>query len=108
MRYLAASSTGMLTLRVKVNQKIDVQALEKYIETKKIEVTDSMSEPNLDMKKVSWQEEDKNLWKGPPPKIEIQYDERYGFLLVVFFALDKKRSKLDENGLMAVFNKELK
>ena len=29
-------------------------------------------------------------------------------MLVVFFALDKKRSKLDENGLMAVFNKELK
>lgn len=33
--------------------------------------------------KASWLETDQKLWGGEPPKIDMQYDTNYSFLLVV-------------------------
>jgi len=108
MRYLADLSTGFLTLRVKVNAKINLEKMDLYLADKPIDITDSMEEPAMAIKKVAWQERDRALWAGgAPPKLELTYDVQYGFLLSVLFQLDKKKSELDEDGLMRIFTATL-
>jgi len=46
-------------------------------------------------------------WAGPPPKIEVFFDEKHGFLLTVVFVVDKKKCSLSEEGLLAVFLQDL-
>jgi len=100
--------TGFLTLRVKVNAKINLEKMDLYLSDKQIDITDSMEEHAIAIKKVAWQERDKALWAGgAAPKIELTYDVHYGFLLTVMFQLDKKRSELDEDGLMRIFTATL-
>ena len=97
-----------MTLRVKVNAKINLEKMDLYLSDKHIDITDSMEEHSIAIKKVAWQERDKALWAGgAPPKIELTYDVHYGFLLTVMFQLDKKRSELDEDGLMRIFTATL-
>mmetsp|Transcript_10807 Transcript_10807/g.26463 ORF Transcript_10807/g.26463 Transcript_10807/m.26463 type:complete len:893 (+) Transcript_10807:104-2782(+) len=103
MRWMSDLGTGFLTLRVKVNAKINLDKMEMYLTDKNIEVTESMEEPHVSIKKVTWQERDKALWAGgAPPKIELSLDTQYGFLLSVVFHLDKKKSELNEEGLMRI------
>ncbi|EKX53681.1 hypothetical protein GUITHDRAFT_91880 [Guillardia theta CCMP2712] len=104
MRYLSDLSSGFLTLHVRINAKINVEKMEMFLSDKRIDVTDTIEEPAMSIKKVSWQESDRILWAGgSPPKIEVAYDAQNGFLLTVLFNLDKKKSSLDEDGLMRIF-----
>ena len=50
MHYLGELANGALTLRVKINKKMDVKKFETYLESKVIEVTDAVSEPHGDLK----------------------------------------------------------
>ena len=43
-----------------------------------------------------------------PPGIEIVYDDKYGFLLSVFFQIMATKTKMREKELMAIFNDEMK
>ena len=108
MHYLGELANGALTLRVKINKKMDVKKFETYLESKVIEVTDAVSEPHGDLKKAAWNEEDKVLWDGEPPKLEVQYNQTYGFLLAVTFSVNKRRTNLDEGGLLSRFMEEMK
>ena len=108
MRYLSELGGGFLTLRVKVNAKISTERMERFLADKAIEVTDSLEEQYIAIKKVAWQETDRGLWAGgAPPKVEVTYDVQYGYLLSVLFCLDRKRSELDEDGLMRIFTATL-
>lgn len=107
MRYLGEKANGALTLRVKVNRKIDVPKLKLYLSTKKIEVADSVAEPLLESRKSTWVETDSVRWRGEPPKIEIQFDQTYGFLLVCLFQVNARNSNLSENELLDVFFTDL-
>jgi hypothetical protein len=108
MRYLSDVGSGFLTLRVKINAKINLEKMEQYLSDKNIEVTDSLEEQYIAIKKVAWQESDRSLWAGgAPPKIEMTYDVQYGYLLSVLFYLDRKKSELDEDGLMRIFTASL-
>ena len=108
MHYLGELANGALTLRVKINKKMDVKKFETYLLAKTIEVTDAVSEPHGDLKKAAWNEDDKTLWNGEPPKLEVQYNQTYGFLLSVTFSVNKRRTNLDENGLFETFMEEMK
>lgn len=55
------------------------------------------------MKKASWQETDEQLWQGEPPKVDVQYDERYGFLLVVVLRVNARNTRLREHQIMSRF-----
>ncbi len=94
-------------IRVKVNCTINLQALEAYLSVKPIELTDSISEPEIEIKKVIWTEKDNSLWMGSAPKIELLYDERNFFLLSVFLQVDKKRMKISQDSLLRMFYREL-
>eukprot|EP00949_MAST-11_sp_MAST-11-sp1_P000116 g116.t1 len=105
MRSLAAAALGALSLRVKVNQKISMEKLEKFLDARTVDVYDSIVDETFTLKKMTWVEPDANVWKGDTPKIEIFFDHTNEFLLTVFFLIDTKKTPLREFGLMKVFNK---
>ncbi len=107
MRWSEYRASGVLMIRVKVNCSINLPALDTFLATKPIELTDSISEPEIDIKKVIWAEKDHNLWMGSAPKIELLYDERHYFLLSVFMQVDKKRMKISQDSLLRMFYREL-
>jgi len=108
MSQLAASALGMLTLRVKVNRKIDLEKLAEYLKTKAVNVTDSSVQTSSETKKLAWEETDSKLWMKCPPSIELQIDNKYGFLLSVYFQIDSKLTKMREVEMMEIFNSEMK
>ena len=108
MKYLAERSSGVLTLRVKTDRKVNMEKLLAYTAGKMINVTDSISEIDTDTTKLMWNETDAALWQGEPPVIEIMFDHRYDFLLTVFFQVSSKRNKLNETELMEVFESIMK
>lgn len=103
MRYLGDQANGVLTLRVKANIKIDVDALEAYINTKSLEVSDAVMDIVSQTKKTVWLEEDRVRWKGEPPKVEVLYDETNAFLLVVLFQVNMRNTEAAEDDLMDIF-----
>ena len=105
MKYLAAKAAGALTLRVKVNRKINLEHLRAFLTSRSVDVFDRIEDTESRLLKMTWVEVDAELWKGSPPAVELQYDDRFGFLLSVFFQIDTKTTPLRERGLMDVFNK---
>eukprot|EP00948_MAST-09A_sp_MAST-9A-sp1_P000242 g242.t1 len=110
MRYLASQADGALTFRVRLNMTADVDALRKYLSGKKVEVTDSIAEPSppMEIRKSAWVEVDRELWKGEPPKIEVQFDNTYSFILVCVFTTNRRRSLLTEPDLLNILLEQLR
>ena len=52
MKTLGEMANGALTLRVQMDQKIKVDKWKDFIETKTLEVTDCMTDPECDTSKV--------------------------------------------------------
>ena len=107
MAYLGKLANGALTLRMKLDLPISVQKLESYLSMKSLEVTDSVSEPHGDIKKCSWKETDKVLWRGEAPKIEVLYNETYGFLLSATLQVNRRRNLLTDEELVKCFKETM-
>jgi WD repeat-containing protein 35 len=107
MAHLAAQQDGALTLRVKVNKRVNMEAMMQYVATKDIEVADTVTEELSSSKKIIWLETDKKRWRGDPPKIEVLLDPEAKFILLVAFTVNNKRTELDHEGLLTVFMTEL-
>ena len=107
MAYLGEQANGALILRAKVNKKINVDRLIAYIATKTMEVTNSISAPMGETRKITWKENDKEKWKvnsiGDCPKVEVQFNETYGFLLSITFSFNLRRTELKEEEILPVF-----
>jgi hypothetical protein len=52
------------------------------------------------IRKASWQEEDEKLWEGEAPKLNVQYDELYGFMLNVIIMVNQRNTKLKDDQLL--------
>ena len=98
MSSLNAAASGFMTLRIKINKKANISKLASYLKLKAIKVADSNHESETQLKKVAWTEEDAELWQGAAPDIEVLYDEKFGFLLSVFFQIDSKKTSLVSHG----------
>ena len=59
MKTLGEMSNGALTLRVQMDKKIKVDKWKDFVETKTLEVTDCMTDPECDTSKVRGEEEEK-------------------------------------------------
>lgn len=103
MAFLGEQANGALTLRVKLNKKCDLEKLQKLLLTKIVEVTDAVSEPSGDLKKATWRELDSYKWGGTPPKIEVQWNETFGFLLGVTFSVNVRKTELSEEDFLPRF-----
>ena len=44
-------------------------------------------------KSAIWEEEDDEIWEGAPPRLEIAYDAKNGYLLTAQFTVDRKESE---------------
>ena len=47
-------------------------------------------------KSAIWEEEDDEIWEGAPPRLEIAYDAKNGYLLTAQFTVDRKESEKSE------------
>jgi hypothetical protein len=56
-----------------VNAKINLEKMDLFLSDKQIDITDSMEEHAIAIKKVAWQERDKALWAGM--NLVIFFDE---------------------------------
>eukprot|EP00945_MAST-04E_sp_MAST-4E-sp1_P002910 g2910.t1 len=107
MSSLAAQALGALTLRVRVDRKINVEKLKELMATRKVDIFDSILEESSCLKKMTWTEEDTALWGGASPTIEIFFDETYQFMLSVYFQIDSKKTSFREKELVETFTKLL-
>jgi hypothetical protein len=103
MAYLADKSLNFLTFEVTLNRKIDAKVLKDFLDEKPLEVSDAGISTENNRKSAIWEEEDEELWEGAPPRIEIQYDAKNGYLLVAQFTIDRKESDKSELELQAIF-----
>ena len=55
MNFLGDMANGEYTLRVKVNLKVDTNRLHAYLDSKTLEVTDSVAESLVEIRKCQWQ-----------------------------------------------------
>ena len=107
MKTLGEMANGALTLRVQMDKKIDVAKWQEFVAKRTLEVTDSMTDTEMDANKVTWYETDKRKWRGECPKCEAQIDETFGFILTVTFSVNSRNTKLDEKGLVDTFTQLL-
>ena len=107
MKNLGAAALGALSVRFKINRKIDLEKLSTFVSTRSVNVTDTIVDASSRRRKLTWDEDADELWGGASPTIEIFYDCTYGFLLSVYFQIDTKKTNLREKGLMRVFMKLL-
>lgn len=104
MRNLEQKALGALTLRVKLNKKIKSEdGLMAYLSLKIIESTDSITDAKQSMKRVLWEEHDKEKWLGSNPVIELAYDDRFWFIIAVTITIDCKTSNATEEDLINIF-----
>lgn len=83
MRNLNDKTAGVITCRVKVNKPIDLRSLDDYLSRKGIVSEDGDADTLNAIQKVTWVENESTKWEGYLPKIEMQYDVKFGFLLGV-------------------------
>ena len=76
-----------------------------FMKTRTVNVTDETIDNESCRKKISWDEEDADVWGGDTPTVEIFYDDTHAFLLSVYFQIDTKKTVLREKGMMQVFMK---
>eukprot|EP01135_Chromosphaera_perkinsii_P006580 Nk52_evm5s553 gene=Nk52_evmTU5s553 len=111
MKYLAQLSQGVLSVRLKANMPISVDALNEYLQSKPVSEESYELDGSFSIKKVAWEEEcsSKNdIWGGACPKIEITIDEKHGFLLTCFITIDKSATSLRKKDIESIFFKEMK
>jgi len=90
---LGDEASGILSVRFKVNVKIDIDRFQAMMEDKNPEVEDSDADKSTLLKKFAWDESDRELWKGHPPRIEVYVDMKYAFLLSAFIQVATKKSE---------------
>jgi len=55
------------------------------------------------IRKASWQETDTKFWCGEAPKIDIQWDGLYSFMLAIVLRLNKRHTSLGDVELVEKF-----
>ncbi len=66
-----------------------------------------IDEPGTTLKRCSWQEVDREKWRGAPPRVEIEYDSRHSFLLTLLIVVDKRHNSLSEEEIPDIFLRDM-
>jgi len=121
MHYLNYRAQGVITLRMKMMKKINVENLSKYLHTKQISKEDRDYEKVTDVVHVTFEADDKRDWGNARPVISLEYEELNGYMLtmtlaynrrvatknLVFNARELKSKLMDELKAAEVFEEEL-
>jgi hypothetical protein len=83
----------------------DPVALASFINTKTLIASDIVQDPGSTRYtvKVAWEETDRELWRGEPPKITLEYDPGIGFLLQANLQWNGQRQKAQRRRLVRLF-----
>jgi len=98
-------SNNVLCIRLKMNHRINLPAMTRFLATKPIAEESVDIAANTAIRKVHWEEVDPAPWQGSLPLIEVQFDRQYGFLLCVTFTVSKpcRSSEVNEERLRETF-----
>jgi hypothetical protein len=99
MRSLAANANGALQCRFTINTKINLDKLNEFLKTKRLDNEDSDSTKHSHTRSVQWTEDNKKAWKGKAPVIEIKYDVANEYLLVVNLDVEQNYGTWTESAL---------
>lgn len=91
MHYLQEQAQGVLSLRLKVNLPIDLDAFHEYLKLKNLEDEEIESDKSTALKKIKWTETNARMWGGCLPVVEVEIDEKYCFLLKVHIQYEEER-----------------
>lgn len=83
-------SQGVTTVRLKVQRKIYVDKLKKFLEAKPHSYEERSYEDANDLVKITYQDPSKQDWGGTTPTIIVEYDERNSFLLTVTLQYNRR------------------
>ena len=103
MRKIGDEAGGVLSIRYRINQRVNLEAMVRYLQNRKPDVEDTESDARSLIKKFSWSETDTKQWKGEPPKIEVHVDMRYGFLLKALIQVASKKSTITQDEVTSMF-----
>mmetsp|Transcript_24580 Transcript_24580/g.80306 ORF Transcript_24580/g.80306 Transcript_24580/m.80306 type:complete len:1147 (-) Transcript_24580:43-3483(-) len=106
--HLGEQASGILSVRYRINAKISIKNFRRYLDTKSVEVENIDSDKTSEIKKFSWDETDTELWQGSPPKIEVQVDTKYAFLLSAFIQVATKKCKSTQEDVKRNFFNSLR
>ena len=107
--WLAARLKGVITLNLKMCQRIDLKQLKKYLKLKGVDDLDEsfeMDEKNC-LRKCSWEEANRVVWQGTPPKIDMYIDMLHGYIINVTIVYNKNTGLLRDVDLKTVLIDEL-
>jgi len=108
IKHLAEQAAGVMSIRYKINQRIDWGAFERFMVKMAPEVEDGDTDKNTYIKKFTWDEPDHVLWKGLPPRIEVTMDARYHYLLKAFLQISTKKSKMTQREAKVIFFRRMR
>lgn len=77
-------SNNVLILRVRCNARVDLAAMRAFLARRQVQEENVEADETAAaaLRKVHWAEEaDPRTWPGPPPEMEMQFDQVNGFLL---------------------------
>ena len=94
MRHVAFMNTAVASMRLRLNRRLDPEALAVWLATKKIVETDADRDEKTEVKKYSWKEATRTSapWRGDAPLVEVLIDERFGFLLEIYFQINRRKA----------------
>mmetsp|Transcript_4409 Transcript_4409/g.13033 ORF Transcript_4409/g.13033 Transcript_4409/m.13033 type:complete len:202 (-) Transcript_4409:197-802(-) len=108
---LTGAADGWISWRVVMNRKVDPRAMFAWLSTKRVVTInvelDATTRRHRKIRSVTWVEDERGRWKGPPPVIELTYDDTNGFLLEVAMQLHASRSELSQEELLNLFQDDL-
>ena len=109
MGWLADRLKGIITINMKLCMKIDVKQIKKYLKIKGVDDLDESfdMDPTSSLRKVSWQESNRIVWKGDPPTIDLYIDMLYGYIINATIVYNKNTGELRDEELKAVLIDEL-
>lgn len=108
MKHLTDRAVGVLSLRIRINRRIDVRALYAWLASKDVGQEDVEREGQMNRSKVEWMEQpDEAKWLASPPKIQIVFDAVHEYLLNAFIQVSKSTKHLTVEQLREEFDAEL-
>jgi len=107
--WLASRLKGVITLNFKMCQRIDLKQLKRYLKLKGVDDLDESFEMDDKqcLRKCSWEEANRVVWQGTPPKIDMYIDMLHGYIINVTIVYNKNTGLLRDTDLKTVLIDEL-
>lgn len=108
MRRLSYLGNAVDAKKIRVNRRVHMDRLAAVLDRKAMEAVDVGEDDKSTVKKYTWVEaDDKERWRGIPPRFDVVVDERYGFILSAFLQVTKRQCELSADTIWDMFLEEL-